>query len=311
MSELQKSIIKTLVYFDIFDYPLTVMEIYKWLYLPAGSAGQTYSLSEIQTALLSLNDNIATKDGFYFLSGRQELIAKRLFKYGLAENKFKRAIKFIKILRFIPFIKMIAVCNSLAYSNSNQTGDIDLFIITQNNRLWLTRLLTVGFLKILGVRPKAISKQDTIDANFFLSEDSLSIENLKISPNDIYLAYWIEQLVPIYNQNKAYQKFQTANDWIKKSLPNSFGYNVHDRRQVKINWLVNVGQLLLSALLSYNFLEERAKKIQLKIMPTDLKKMLNIDTRVMAGQNVLKFHREDRREEYQYRFDKTIQSLIS
>ena len=153
MKNLELSIIRTLAFFDIFSFPLTSLEIFKWLNVTDDSASATdqplltqpYFYSEVQQALNQLPDKIQSKNGFYFLAGRSELINQRLKKYGYAANKFKRALGFSRIFSVIPYIKMIAVCNTLAYGNSSQAGDIDLFIIAQKNRLWLTRFLAVGF----------------------------------------------------------------------------------------------------------------------------------------------------------------------
>lgn len=309
MTELAKAIARTVVYFDIFDYPLTWVEIWKWLYtdntdLKTDSNG--YSLFEVLQELEKMTDKIETKNGFYFLPGKSWTVEQRLSRYALAEAKFRRAIKFIKIFRFIPFIKMIAVCNSLAYSNSDPAGDIDFFIIVKKNRLWLARFLAVGLLKVLGVRPQASNKKDTIDANFFVAEDGLNIANLQIAAGDPYLAYWANQLVPIFDMDGVYQKFQQANTWVKNILPNSFSYELNDRRQVNLTWPVKAVRFLLALLLDYDFKEVWQKKIQLKIMPVDLRQMMNRDTRVVVNEKVLKFHRQDRREEYLKKFKQTL-----
>ncbi len=309
MNELQKSIVRTIVYFDIFNYPLTLLEIYKWLYADDARRIRGYSLVEVEEALSKMADKIETKNGFYFLVGRGANVEKRLRRYRQAEDKFKRAIKFIKILKLIPFIKLIAVCNSLAYSNSGDSGDIDLFMIVKKNRLWLARFLAVCLLKILGVRPKADSKQDTLDANFFLSEDSLNIENLKIADNDVYLTYWVNQLVPIFDVGGTYQKFQQANAWVKKILPNSFSYKMNDRRKVGLDWFVKTKRFGLGLLLNYGFWEELSKKYQLKILPQDLKEMMNQDTSVVVNEHVLKFHRQDKRAEYFKKFNSLVEKL--
>ena len=298
---MERAILRTIVYFDIFEYPLTLVEIWKWLNADntdKDADKMEFSLSDVQERLDNFQSKIETKNGFYFLAGRQDLIDKRLSRYNLAEEKFKRALKFIKILRLIPFVKMIAVCNSLAYSNAAQTGDIDLFIIADKHRLWLTRFLAVGFLKLLGVRPRPESKQDTIDANFFLSAEDLNIRHSQINDQDIYLIYWIDQLVPVFDLGSHYQKFQAANNWIKQALPNALGYDTADRRRVDNNFFSRMVRFNLKIVLGYNFFEKLAKRFQLKILPEDLRIIMNQNTKVMINETMLKFHREDRREEY-------------
>jgi len=307
MNELEKAILRTIVYFDIFDYPLALVEVWKWLNKP----DRAYLLNEVQEALDNFQAKIEIRNGFYFLIGRSELVAKRLLRYNLAEAKFKRALRFIKWLRFIPFIKMIAVCNSLAYSNASKEGDIDLFIVADKNRLWLSRFLAVGFLKLLRVRPTLVSKQDTIDANFFLSAEDLNISSSQISDNDLYLNYWIDQLVPIFDPENIYQKFQTANSWVKQILPNAFGYDTAARRRIGNNFLSKIVRFKLEWILGYNFFEKLAKKFQLKILPQDLRAMINQNTKVIVNEQMLKFHREDRREEYLRKFNEKVSYEIS
>ncbi|MDP2812520.1 MAG: hypothetical protein Q8O32_02405, partial [bacterium] len=71
-SALEESIIKTLVFFDIFDYPLTNLELYKWLYRP----DKQYSLLQIKLALEQsefLKNELVSCEGFYSLKNREHL----------------------------------------------------------------------------------------------------------------------------------------------------------------------------------------------------------------------------------------------
>lgn len=303
MNELKQAILKTIIYFDIFNYPLTLMEIWKWLYKP----DKAYSLSDIMEELdNNKGAEIEMESGFYFLKNRREIVETRLKRYGYAISKYRRAIRFIKIFRHIPFIKMISVCNSLAYSNCAPEGDIDLFIIAEKNRLWLARLLTVGLLKLLRVRPTVISKRDAIDTNFFLSEANLDLSEHKEGKEGICLSYWINQIVPIFNPCGIYEKFQIANNWIKNSLPNSYNYETNEKRRVELDWFNKILRRGMRLFLDYDILEKLSKKCQLIIMPVELKQIMNQDNRVAVNDNILKFHRQDRRIEYLKKFKEKL-----
>ena len=110
LSFLELFILNTITYFDVFDYPLTLNEVYTYLYT-GGMEGSNYSLEEISETLETsekLNKIITTQGGFYFLKGREEIIQTRLDHYNLADKKFKIALRAIKLLKYCPGIKMIA-----------------------------------------------------------------------------------------------------------------------------------------------------------------------------------------------------------
>ncbi|MFH1192130.1 MAG: hypothetical protein V1655_01515 [bacterium] len=313
-----RAIISTLCYFNIFDYPLTKFEIWKFLFQKNSGGDNNVSLFQIEQMLKKLKEkNIAKeKNGFYYLNADEkhpDIIRTRIKRNRIAEQKYKKALRIIKILRCIPTIKMIAVCNTLSYNNAKESSDIDLFIITKEKNIWLSRLLAVSILKILNLRPKPNNSSDKICASFFVSENNSDLEKIQITPPfhkgedggfyiknnplpfDIYLIYWIATLVPIYNKEKTYEKFMDKNLWIKKYLPNADLYLTSPEKN-----LTSKKSLLYFIFYFSIFIipEKLAKKIQLIVMPKNLRQMSNKDTKVILNNSMLKFHDKDRREEY-------------
>ena len=70
---MEKAILKTLIYANIFDYPLLAHEIHKWL------IGKVVTIEQTEKALKKLvkTKKIILKDGVYFLKRRSELIEVR------------------------------------------------------------------------------------------------------------------------------------------------------------------------------------------------------------------------------------------
>ena len=162
-TSLEQSIIKTLAFFDIFDYQLTLTEIWKWLYKPGGPQ-EKIELSQIKKILETsewLSKRVAKVEGFYALVGRESTYLIRKRHNNLAEHKFQRVLWLVRFFKYLPFIKMIAICNSLAYSNTREESDIDLFIIAAHGRMWLVRFFTIALVKILHFRPSAELSRDT------------------------------------------------------------------------------------------------------------------------------------------------------
>lgn len=318
MDETIKKITDTLAYFHIFDYPLTSLEIWKFLFQKNNDETNRISLSQIEQALQKLKEKniIKEKNGFYYLNiseSQNDIIQTRIKRNRIAEVKYAKALRIIKILKCIPTIKMIAICNSLSYNNASQESDIDLFILTKKDNIWISRLLAAGILKLLRLRPTPKNSRDKICASFFISENNLDLEKIQIIPPfpkggiggifsrdnvipfDIYLIYWIATLVPIYNKEKTYEKFMDKNLWIKKYLPNWKSYATNPERTLTFQ---KTFLFFIFYFISAIIPEKIAKKIQLRIMPARLQNMAKKDSKVILNDSMLKFHDKDRRAEY-------------
>ncbi|MFH1207315.1 MAG: hypothetical protein V1668_01785 [Patescibacteria group bacterium] len=300
MTALEKAIIATLSYFDIFDYPLTAMEIWKWLYVGGSQQTTDYglqqeSITDVMRVLETsewLKSRVGELDGFYFLKGRQQIVDIRQQRYLWAEDKFHRALKIIRWLRWVPFVRMIGVCNTLAYNNSRRGGDIDLFIITGRHRTWQVRFWVNSLLKILKLRPSLGNTQDKICSSFFVDIDHVNLEQLAIR-DDIYLPYWVTQVYPVYDEG-AYTTFVQSNEWVRLVLPHWLPIEPVGRRQVRAyRWVKRLKELFF-----FFWPESLFRSWQEKIMPENLRAMANKDTRVVVNDSVLKFHDTDRRQSF-------------
>lgn len=307
VNSLENSILSTLAYFDIFDYPLTLMELYKWIYR-ARTDGSVFpiGLHNISVALQSdrVRGKIETKNGFYFFKGRQEIIQRRLNRFHIAHRKYKKVRIKIRVLSLVPFIRFIGICNSLSYANSAADDDIDIFIITKSGKIWWSRFFVVTLLKIMRARPKRGLSKDKICASFFISEGHLNIYDLALGKKDIYFQYWITQIYPIYDAGGYYRRFCQANMWIRDCIPLWQGVIPIPQRQIvqcgfwKFAYLIKRFNECLISLPIICSLQDKVKRFQFKILPKNLKDLVNKDTRVVMNDEVLKFHDNDRRHEY-------------
>ncbi|MFA5134249.1 MAG: hypothetical protein WC505_00470 [Patescibacteria group bacterium] len=293
MDPLEKAIIATLSYFDVFDYPLTAVEIWKWLYVSSADGVPVQAaVGDVVGALEErekIRQRVDFKDGFYFLKGRGETVEKRMDRYRLAERKFHRALRVVSLLRRMPFVKMIGICNTLAYSNSRREGDIDLLIVTKRRRVWQVRFWVTGFLKLSNMRPRPGRTEDTICPSFFVDEDHLDLSGLALE-NDIYLPYWVSQVVPVYDEG-IYRTFIASNAWIHRAIPNVLPYVPTARRRRK---RVKLWKYFISAACA-PLPEQLFKRYQLRVMPKRLRELANRDSRVVVQDYMLKFHDNDRR----------------
>ena len=255
---MEKAILKTLVYADIFDYPLTVYEIHKWL------IGGKATLRQTEKTLEKLNQESRIKNqaGRYFLPGRIGLVAKRRRREKQSASYFKKAKVLTSILRIIPWVKLVGISGGLAMENADQNDDIDLFIITSKNKLWFSRLLIIGILDLVGVRRKAKMKSTRVAgklcANILIEEDCLEQKN-----KDIYTAHEVLQMKVLWERDGLYNRYLMDNEWAFKFLPN-WTTNLSSRRmsgsnkqKEMVNWIPAFAGMTM---------EKIAKWFQLKIM---------------------------------------------
>jgi len=290
MQAIEKAILQTIIYFDIFSYPLTLLELQKWL----------WQLKEPDLLVLKNTidhiSEIKEKNGLYFLRNSEKNIDLRIQRYNIAEDKFKKRWLYFKILAMMPGVRAIFICNTLSYSNSRSESDIDLAIIAAPQRIWTARFFTTVFAAFLHIRPTVKKTQDQICLSFYLEEEHLDLEKIKINNGqDIHFTYWLDQFFPIYAEDNVLEKFIHSNQWLKKDLPNSIGSYATYQRQIK----TGIAFRIIKKFLSLFIFEKFYKKIQLKILPQHFKNIAQISNNVVLSDHLLKFHDHDRREHYQ------------
>lgn len=213
MNSFKKSIIKTLAYADVFDYPLTLEEIWKYLI-----SEDIVTKEKLKGEIAGLNSEIKKQGKFYFLQGRSKIIEKRKRREEESKEKIAKLKKIIPFLSFVPTVQFIGVSGALAMQNAERQDDIDLFVITKKNTLWVTRLILIVMLQLLGSRRKrnGENSKDKICLNFLIDETELNFSKR----NDLYNAHEICQMKAVFNRNNLYQRFMNTNKWVEKFLPN-------------------------------------------------------------------------------------------
>ncbi|MBL7022418.1 hypothetical protein ISR92_03820 [Patescibacteria group bacterium] len=304
---LQNNILNTIKYFDIFAYPLTSWECYHWLYGNSEPVEYEDFIKELDRMVE--DKELMKLDGFYFLPGREKNIQTRQRRYLLAQLKYNIAVRAVKIIRSLPYIKYIAVCNSLAYNNASEGSDIDLFVIAEAGKLWRARFVAATLMQLLRWRPTEKVSKDKICLSFLIADDGLDIEAMAIE-NDIYLKYWLVQLVPLYDPSNLQEKLMKANDnWLRKDLPNYLVYRTNDFRKVQDGYISKTIKFILESILRPKFVEILLRRFQFAILSNDLKTIANKDTRVVMNDKILKFHVLDRREMYRDKYLKRTKNV--
>lgn len=309
---LDRPILRTMAYFDVFDYPLTAAEIWRWIY-PEHLTSQPIALGEIEPGLLALvaDGRISQQDTYYFLPGREGIVATRQERFLLDKKKWQRAKTVARFVEVVPFVKMVAVVNTLAINNAKEESDIDLLIITSPGHIWLSRWLVTGIVAMLGYRRHAQHIKNKICLSFYATNDAMNFDKVRHLPEDQHFTFWTSQVTPLLDFS-VYEKFVQANDWVRARLPNAWQWEWEKTVMKPNTWLRSIKTFLetgLSTGLALR-LESLARDYQLKRMSKNiLSKVSQGTTEVIVAEEMLKFHEEDRRTKYNADFQERLTRL--
>ena len=273
-SGLNKSDISSIIYHDMFDYPLSETDLIRW------STGKNVCLKQIDKIFFK------HKSGHYYLDGKEGLVLKRLMHERVSKKKINLAKGAAKLLGFLPTVRMIGVTGALAMKNASEESDIDLMIITKENTLWITRLLSYLLLLTFGFKVRRYgqkNEKDKLCMNIWLDETKLEWKGKK----NIYTAHEICQIIPLLDRG-VYGKFIAKNTWVKDYWPNAICFRDSRDEESKRSAL--------------SIFETIARKYQLAYMS-------NKRTRETIGRRVALFHPTDWSEIVLQRLQKHLEIL--
>ncbi|HEX6914707.1 MAG TPA: hypothetical protein VF145_05675 [Chitinophagaceae bacterium] len=209
LNDIARSIIRTLLYFRVFRYPIRRQELFNYV--------SSENRIEVQSVLAHLiSDELVKCEGdFIWVMDEDGGIPNRLRGNASAEKYLSVAKRHARMLSWFPFIKCICVSGSLSKYYMDSKSDIDYFIIAKKRRLWLTKLLMSLIVETL----ELLRLEKYFCPNYIITEN-----NLEITDRNIFSAMEIITLIPLYNQDE-YERFLAANDWIREYFP-VYGMNL-------------------------------------------------------------------------------------
>jgi hypothetical protein len=202
LSRLDTAVLETVVYSDLFDFPLTREEVWRWL--PRATTHQ-----EVENALSRLIPAALSEAYPYVtLPGREHIGQLREQRYQTSATLWVKAERYGRLIARLPLVRMVAVTGSLAVQNADSGDDIDYLIVTANGRVWLARAMTMLVVRFAALRGV------TLCPNFVLSESALALPD-----HDLYTARELLQMTPI-GKSSVYAQMLSENVWWRAFLPN-------------------------------------------------------------------------------------------
>lgn len=267
-----KNILCVLLYFDIFEYPLTAAEIF--------DRSSAKSFIEVFNSLHYLVEaGFVFRFGEYYSIQNKSLLVKQRIDGNTCALKFmKKARRISKLMGYFPFVRSVMLSGSLSKMYMDDTSDIDYFIITEPNRLWIARFFFVFFHKTVFLNR----------TKFFCYNYIITTDHLVISKQNIYTAAEIVSLIPTYG-SAGYQHFLEANSWTKFFFPNS-SIPIVENIQEENGWIKRLLEKLFSGSLGekldiylMNHTERRWRKKQPARMFADPEAFLSLKRYTAKG----------------------------
>lgn len=283
---MEKEILKTVAYFFNFSYAPSFAEIYSFLAVKT-------TKSQLKKELMEMTEKGQLEFNYwelgsvsYTIPPHRIFLDKKTVRAEISQKKLESLKLFIKLIGFLPQIKLLGLSGSMAMANAGKNDDIDLFVITAENRLWTGRFLAILTAKILGLHRKREDKlvKDKICLNLFFEESDMAIT---VNKRNLYTAHEVWQMKPLFSKNQTYEKFLAENSWLRRFFPNIVLPKKKKKHYQNISkyylkYIFYIGQIIEKLLkkIQLNFINKNKTKelitqTQLWFFPKDFEDELN------------------------------------
>ncbi len=215
-SPLDQAILMTLLYADVFSFPMTAREIHHFLIGCAASTEEIDCAVSNPSAWLAqhIEAGPLNQQQVYTIrkaeSENTAVFEKRQQRDFASTELWPKARHYGVLLGYMPFVRMVAITGALAMRNAGSPhDDLDYLLVVKHGRVWLARLGAVAMVKLC----KAFGV--TLCPNYVLADTALEQNR-----HDLFMAHELTQMIPLTGQ-AIYQKMRQSNQWADAMLPNA------------------------------------------------------------------------------------------
>lgn len=205
-SELEADVLRVLSYYAIFKHPLKADELAQRL-----SKNHFLDIRDLYQSLDSLKkDGGLHQEGQYYMLEPYEGAVRHREEGELrAQKLMKIGRNMARLIYLFPFVRAVLISGSLSKGTVPEDADVDFFIITKTNRLWIARTMLVMFKRFF-----LLNSKKYFCTNYFVDEQTMEIPD-----KNIFTATEITTLVPMRGISQ-YEQFIETNGWAYEYLPN-------------------------------------------------------------------------------------------
>lgn len=210
--QVSESILDLLAYFAVMNIRLDFDTLYSYLSIKTGHLVVKKQLrSLMRQGKVQCIDNLFGLKGYKYTSQKIPRAHRAIL--------LKKARHWSRLIRLVPAVKSIVVINSVAYGNVHKDSDIDLFIVTSPNRIFLTKGFLMYFLKLI----KQLEDQQVSAGRFslgmFVTTKGVKLEKDMMKVNNPALAPQMITGIPVYGADIWYGILKN-DPYLQAHLPN-------------------------------------------------------------------------------------------
>jgi len=288
-------VLKTILYFSIFKHPITKKEVIDFC-----TTDNRHDLDQ-QLEYLTQEGVIYKLDDYYASNNDLSLVKRRLNGKEMAKNIMPKAKRAARLIAKFPYIESVSLSGALSKGYFDENGDIDFFIITKPNRLWIARTLLILYKKIV-----LLNSRKYFCVNYFITSD-----HLHIPEQNRFTATELVTLIPLYGKD-VFIDFVKENQWAYDFFPNKTIVGCSQIKDTKKYLFSRIIQTVCNTTIG-NFLEDTFRKMTLKKWTTkfkDLKKE-DFDIAMKSTKNTSKHHPQNFQKTVINRLDKNFEEIIN
>jgi hypothetical protein len=205
ITAVQEHILRTVLYYDIFNYPLKSSEVFR--FLGTNHLDEDVVINDLQKLV---DQQLLYQFGDFFSAQRDPInVTRRIKGNKTADIYLPIAQKQAKKIASFPFVRAVMASGSLSKNYMDEDSDLDFFIVTEPGRLWIARTLLVAYKRLF-----LFNSHKYFCVNYFVDTEHLEIEE-----KNLFTATELATVIPLHNA-VSYRQLHNANPWLGEFFPN-------------------------------------------------------------------------------------------
>lgn len=197
------AVLRALLYYRLFRFPLRAEEVERLSGFPFPGPAEARAVLDALVA----RGLAGERHGLHFVGDPAQVEERREAERRAAET-LPRALRRSRLIARFPFVRGVALTGTLSKGVFHEGDDVDYFVVTAKDRVWVCRTLLMLFKKVV-----LLDSHRFFCVNYLVAEDALGVPD-----RNVFTATEVAWLKPVAG-GAAFEAFFRANPWVASFLP--------------------------------------------------------------------------------------------